>query len=207
VEKLNNFKWFEDNSVSYSSVQNELLNNKHLQGLPSEFPCIGGRNMFYPAFVSQNDFELYYKELRKPKERIEFVFTHLVKFLLAANFNGAYILIDDFERIPDFQSSRQKKDFALELRSCLFDGFYTNAKIGFYNFLLVLHAGVPRLISDAWAESGMENRAHSNLHISTLSVSKNLQRNMFLSYLGNTCRNTESTQQKQTHYFPLPRCC
>ena len=80
------------------------------------------------------------------------------------------ILVNDFERIPDFQSSRQKKDFALELRSCLFDGMYINARIGFYNFLLVLHAGVPRLISDAWSESGMENRAP----ISPLTTSKHI---------------------------------
>ena len=83
----------------------------------------------------------------------------MVHFFLAAGFNGAYILVDDFERIPDFQSARQKKDFALELRSVLFDGSNQNARFGFYNFILVLHAGVPRLISDAWAESGMENRS------------------------------------------------
>jgi hypothetical protein len=33
-----------------------------------------------------------------------------------------------------------------------------NARLGFYNFFLVLHAGVPRLIAEAWQESGMENR-------------------------------------------------
>ena len=91
------------------------------------------------------------QRLKKPKERIDFLFTHLVKFFLAGNVNGAYILVDDFEEIPDFQSSRQKKDFALEFRSCFFDGYYTNAKIGFFNILLVLHAGVPRLMSDTWA--------------------------------------------------------
>jgi len=82
-----------------------------------------------------------------------------VLFFQAAGFNGAYVLVDDFERIPDFQSARQKRDFALELRSCLFDGLFTNAKIGFYNMILVLHAGVQRLIEEAWAASGMENRA------------------------------------------------
>ena len=67
--------------------------------------------------------------------------------------------MDDFERIPDFQSERQKRDFALELRTCLFDGGYVNSRIGFYNFLLVLHAGVPRLIQKAWEQSGLEHRS------------------------------------------------
>ncbi|MEN6414241.1 MAG: hypothetical protein ABFC84_15995 [Veillonellales bacterium] len=162
VQHLNDPAWFENNSISSSSVQSEILNDVHLQDLPSDFPIFSGRNTFYPTFMTQKDFENYFRELKKPKEKIDFIFTHLVKFFLAANFNGAYVLVDDFERIPDFQSSRQKKDFALELRSCLFDGYYTNAKLGFYNLILVLHAGVPRLISDAWASSGMENRAPIN---------------------------------------------
>jgi hypothetical protein len=162
IQKLNDQDWFNKTGIPYSDVQQLLLKNKNFQDLPSDFPIYIGRNTFYPEFITQKDFEDYYKTLKKPKDRIDYVFTHLVKFFLAANFNGAYILIDDFERIPDFQSSRQKKDFALELRSCLYDGVYTNAKIGFYNFLLILHAGVPRLIKDAWAESGMENRAPIN---------------------------------------------
>ena len=40
----------------------------------------------------------------------------------------------------------------------MFDGFYKSTKLGFYNFLLVLHAGVPRLIEGAWNDSGLENR-------------------------------------------------
>lgn len=96
---------------------------------------------------------------KKGRERLDLVFSYLARFFQAAGFNGTYVLVDDFERIPDFQSARQKRDFALELRSCLFDGMYANAKVGFFNLLLVLHAGVPALISAAWAEAGMENRA------------------------------------------------
>jgi hypothetical protein len=163
VENLNNENWFEENHLSVMEIQNVILKDKNLQDLPPEFPLKIGRSSFYPHFVNQKDFEDYYKfSLKKTNERINFIFSHLVKFFLSGSFNGAYILVDDFERIPDFQSARQKKDFALELRTCLFDGYYTNAKIGFYNLLLVLHAGVPRLISDAWAESGMENRAPIN---------------------------------------------
>lgn len=40
----------------------------------------------------------------------------MVYLFLASGFNGAYIIVDDFERIPDFQSDRQKRDFALEIR-------------------------------------------------------------------------------------------
>ena len=163
VENLNEQKWFSDNNLSEREIDDLAFSNKDLQNFPPDFPFFSYRSGLFPTFVNQRNFEDYYKtSLKKAKEKIDFVFSHLVKLFIAANFNGAYVLVDDFERIPDFQSARQKRDFALELRLCLFDGFYLNSKIGFYNFFLVLHAGVPRLISDAWSESGMENRAPIN---------------------------------------------
>lgn len=159
VQLMNSREWFESNHFDLAQVNEYIFQNKHLQGFPSDFPLFRGRNSLIPPLATQEDFQRYYfEDLKKGRDRLDFVFSHLVKFLQAAGFNGAYILVDDFERIPDFQSARQKRDFALELRSCLFDGMYVNAKSGFYNLLLVLHAGVPQLISDAWGTSGMENR-------------------------------------------------
>lgn len=159
VSQLNSSTWFDEKKLRYTDIANAIYKNSFLQDLPPEFPVFQGRNTLVPAFVTQADFENHYKELKKGRPRLDFVFSYLIRLFQSAGFNGGYVLVDDFERIPSFQSSRQKKDFALELRSCLFDGLYLNSKIGFYNFFLVLHAGVPRLISEAWAESGMENRA------------------------------------------------
>lgn len=159
IANLNSEEWFQKYKIDSKDILRSMLKNDYLQSLPKDFPLFVGLNRFYRNVPTQNDFKEYYRQQSKSKDRLEFVFSHLVDFFRAANFNGAYILVDDFERIPDFQSSRQKRDFALELRSCLFDGLYTNAKIGFYNFFLVLHAGVPRLVQEAWSDSGMENRA------------------------------------------------
>ena len=160
IENLNSEDWLNKQKLDIGKISEQIYKNEYLQRLPEHFPLFKGRNNFFHSFISKQDFDEYYWTIiKRSKERIEFVFSHLVDFLLAAGFNGAYILVDDFERVPDFQSERQKRDFALELRSCIFDGFYTNARVGFYNFLLVFHAGVPRLISDAWEASGMEHRS------------------------------------------------
>lgn len=160
ADKLNDKEWLIQKGVDVNGISDIICKNKYLQDVPPDFPLLAGRNTFFAPFITQDSFAEYYKNnLRKSNEKLTFVFTELVRLFQAAHFNGAFVLVDDFERIPDFQSARQKRDFALELRSCLFDGLYLNARIGFYNFLLVLHAGVPRLISDAWAESGMDNRA------------------------------------------------
>lgn len=160
IDSLNSMAWFQEHAFDIHDLGEMILKNRYLQGLSPDFPLYEGRASLLRPIVTQASFERHYLDnLKKGGERLSFVFNDLIRLFQAASFNGAFVLVDDFERIPDFQSARQKKDFALELRSCLFDGLYLNAKIGFYNFLLVFHAGVPRLISDAWAESGMENRA------------------------------------------------
>ncbi len=160
ISKLSEIEWYKQNQIDYNDIANAILLNPFLQGLPADFPLYRERNRLFLNMTMQKDFEGYYTQMPgRGRERLDFVFSHLVQFFQSAEFNGAFILLDDFERIPEFQSARQKRDFALELRSCIFDGLYTSAKTGFYNLLMVLHAGVPRLISDAWAEAGMENRA------------------------------------------------
>lgn len=159
INNLNTKEWFDQNHIDLVKLSSHIFQNKYVQNLPPDFPLFKGRNSLLSAFVLQSDLETHYSGLKTGKPRLDFVFSHLIRVFQAAGFNGAYVLVDDFERIPDFQSARQKRDFALELRSCLFDGLYFNARLGFYDFILVLHAGVPRLIEDAWAQSGMENRA------------------------------------------------
>ena len=170
VKSLTTEDWYNTKNIPIADVIEKVLMNKFLQELPPHFPLYQISTMFSNEIISQKHFITYFNELKKGKERLEFIFTHLIRLFLAAGFNGAYLLIDDFERIPDFQSTRQKKDFALELRSCLYDGMYLNSKIGFYNIFLVFHAGVSRLIGEAWTESGMENR----VPISPATASKHI---------------------------------
>lgn len=160
IKELNSEDWFRDNGVDSVAVANKILENEFLQALPEAFPlCVATRTLFN-TFTTQQSFAAYYaQEIKKPKDKLDFAFSHLVSVFLAAGFNGSYVLIDNFEHIPIYQSAKQKLDFAFELRSTLFDGNYLGSRLGFYNFLLVFHAGVPRLISEAWSASGMENRS------------------------------------------------
>ena len=157
-EKLCSDKWYANNKIDFRQVSQHIASNEYLKSVPREFPIYSMGPLLLQV-STQKDFLEYYQSLKRGKPKFEFVFSHLVNLFLAAGFNGAYIFVDDFERIPDFQSERQKRDFALELRTCLFDGLYTNSRTGFYNFILVLHAGVPRLIQAAWDQSGLEQRS------------------------------------------------
>jgi hypothetical protein len=160
INKLNSSDFFGDKKIDISKITNHIYKKKGFEKISSNFPLTRDRNNFFGSSVTtQRDFSTFYYELKKGKERMNFVFNDLVLFLKASGFNGSYLIIDDFERIPDFQSEKLKQEFALEIRTNFFDGILENAKIGFFNLILVLHAGVPRLIEKAWAVSGMNRRS------------------------------------------------
>lgn len=163
IEKLNSSAWYKSNGIDLEAIHKHISQNKDYQLISEGTPF---RKRYWSSFLEENhrimindDVRKYYGTIKKEKEKIDFIFNDLVHFFVASGFNGAYIIIDDFERIPDFQSDRQKRDFAMELRTNFFDGSSTNARIGFFNLIIMLHAGVPRLIEKAWADSGMDQRS------------------------------------------------
>jgi hypothetical protein len=162
IEKLNSQEWFKGKQIIIADLSNLYFDkNVNLNKLSNDFPLNRDKKGYYNFRVTtQDDIRMYYYEtLKKGKDRIDFFFSELIFLFKASGFNGAYLIIDDFERIPDFQSDRSKRDFALELRTNFFDGISENAKIGFYNLILILHAGVPRLLEKAWSDTGMERRS------------------------------------------------
>ena len=160
LEKLNNVNWYREKDVSIHQVTTKIMGNEYWNSVKREFPLRLDKNRFqYTGIIQQDDFVKHYQALRKPEDKYQFIFNDLVAMFLSAGFNGSYVIIDDFERIPYHQSEKQKREFALDMRTYLYDGVSLNSRLGFYNFLLILHAGVPRLIEKAWGDSGMEQRA------------------------------------------------
>jgi hypothetical protein len=161
IDKLNSASWFKDKEIDIPALASKIFSKTEFSKISRDFPLVKDKNKFYGYnIVTQEDFKKHYFEvLKNGKERSNFVFNDLVLFFIASGFNGSYIILDDFERIPDFQSEKQRQEFALEIRTNFFDGVSENAKVGFYNLILVLHAGVPRLVEKAWAVSGMQRRS------------------------------------------------
>lgn len=173
VTKLNSSEFFGNKDIAISDLTKKFYEKKEFSKISSDFILNKDKNNFYGTNVTtQNDFIKYFQDLKKGRQRIDFIFNDLVLFFKASGFNGSFVIIDDFERIPDFQSEKLKQEFALEIRTNFFDGILENAKIGFYNLILVLHAGVPRLIEKAWSVSGMERRSPM------LSENENLSRHI-----------------------------
>ena len=158
IASLNSEESLRERGIESRKLMDVIWKNEFLQKIPDVFPLLSSRHGFLDSFISEESFLAAYQNSKKGREKFDFVFSHLVQMFMASGFNGAYIFVDDFERVPDFQSGRQRRDFATELRSVLLDGSYENARYGFFNMFLVLHAGVPALISEAWSSSGLDQR-------------------------------------------------
>lgn len=158
IASLNSEEWLREQKIESRKLMDVIWKNEFLQKVPDDFPLFSSRHGLFDSFISKESFLVAYQNLKKGREKLDFVFSHLVQMFMASGFNGAYIFVDDFERVPDFQSARQRRDFSAELRSVLLDGPYENARYGFFNMFLVLHAGVPALISEAWSSSGLDQR-------------------------------------------------
>lgn len=162
VEKLNDSNWLSEEiktnyKIKKSDLANQIIKNNFISILPNEFPIYLDKSIV-KDFINSDNFIQYFNSIKNEYEKYQFIFTDLVNFFLAAGFNGSYIFVDDFEKVTNFQSASQRKEFVMQLRSILYDGNFLNAKIGFYNFIFALHAGVPLLLQEAWEVSGLEHR-------------------------------------------------
>jgi len=111
IENLNTKEWFEERHFDLAKISNNIFENKYFQNLPPDFPLFKGRNSLLGVFIRQSDIEIHYNNLKTGKPSLDFVFSQLIRVFQAAGFNGAYVLVDDFERIPDFQNPVSAEHF------------------------------------------------------------------------------------------------
>src|SRR5690606_5914809 len=134
VNLFNNKDWLNKNTNIYTNeLTREILKVEWLSSVSGDFPLTQNLKSTN-HLVTNSDFIDHYKSIRKEHYKMNIIFNDIVKLILSVSFNESYILIDDFENIPQLQSSNQKKEFATQLRTILFDGGYLNAKTGFFNF-------------------------------------------------------------------------
>ena len=93
------------------------------------------------------------------KEVNNILFDNLVRIFVLADFNGAYILIDEFEKIAEFQKPNERIEFAHELRQKILESSQESGLGDFFMYILTMHPGTQRLILEAWERSGINARS------------------------------------------------
>lgn len=95
----------------------------------------------------------------KKRDLNKFLFDQLVRIFLYAGYNGCYVLLDEFEKIVDYQKPSERIEFAYDVRQNLLEGNYQGALKGFFILILTMHPGTQRLILEAWEKAGINARS------------------------------------------------
>jgi len=112
--------------------------------------------------ASKNILQKFIEEKQEPwkkKELNRFLFDELARFFILCGFNGCYILLDEFEKIADFQKPAERIEFAYELRQCVLESNLQSGITGFFIFIITMHPGTQRLILESWEKSGINARS------------------------------------------------
>ncbi|QQT27635.1 hypothetical protein [Sphingobacterium spiritivorum] len=84
------------------------------------------------------------------------LFDDIVTILKASGFTKGIILCDELEKIIVPLSAQERRAFCEELRYWFLDGTNENAKVSFFNILLVIHPYLQEILNPYWSSSGLE---------------------------------------------------
>ena len=87
------------------------------------------------------------------------LFNDIVLYLLAADFEGGYLFIDDIENLVDQMPRRSRVEFAKEFALCTVRPAYANASHNFFSCVLTTHLQASVGLSAAWGEAGLASIA------------------------------------------------
>jgi len=157
-EKLLDDKWLVENKVNVANLRSkmdELLTTAGISYELIRFILISP----YKTSDSIVNYACNRPDSWKKKNISNFLFDELVRFFIMMNYNGAYILLDEFEKIVDIQKVLEKDELASEIRQFFLEGNQQGPILGFFMLIMAMHPGVPRLIIESWEKSGLNARA------------------------------------------------
>ena len=127
---------------------NELVN----AGIADDTPNLFGGS--YPSFKTlleddKNDF--FWK-----KQGLDFLFNKVEKLLKAALFTNCIILLDEAEKMIQYQNFNERRALCDNLRYYFIDGSCSNAMDGFFKIVLTIHPNSQELLMPHWAAAGLD---------------------------------------------------
>lgn len=155
---LNN-SWLMEKNINFPIFNSKLRQKLIDVGISMELATLFANKS---SEASKSILEKYIFEKQEPwkkKELNRFLFDELCRFFIMSDFNGCYILLDEFEKIADFQKPVERIEFAYELRQNILESSLQSGITGFFIFIITMHPGTQRLILESWEKSGINARS------------------------------------------------
>lgn len=90
------------------------------------------------------------------KEGLNYLFVKIERLLKEAMFTNFIILLDEAEKIIQYQNFNERRAFCDNLRTYFIDGNNSNAIDGFFKIVLTIHPNSQELLMPHWAAAGLD---------------------------------------------------
>lgn len=144
--------WLTKHNVDVPGVNKYVLGELANAGLTDDVTNMFGAS--YQSFcklLSEDRNEYFWK-----KDGLAFLFDKIEKLLKAAMFTNCIILLDEAEKMIQYQSSNERRALCDNLRYFFIDGACSNAIDGFFKIVMTIHPNSQELLMPHWAASGLD---------------------------------------------------
>ncbi len=147
-----NDTWLHDKGVDVFEVNSFVCKELVKAGLiDDEASLFSGDYSRFMDALKDNPSEFFWK-----KEGLVFLFGKVEKLLKAALFTNCIILLDEAEKMIQYQNFNERRAFCENLRTYFVDGNNSNAIDGFFKILLTIHPNSQELLMPHWAAAGLD---------------------------------------------------
>ena len=144
--------WLKARGVDVIALNAFVLNELKQVGLTDETTTLfGGNYHSFKATLDDNKNEYFWK-----KQGLPFLFNNVEKLLKAAMFTNCIILLDEAEKMIQYQNFNERRAFCENLRYYFIDGSCMNALDGFFKIVLTIHPNSQELLMPHWAAAGLD---------------------------------------------------
>lgn len=145
--------WLIEQGADLTQINNYIVEKLHgigfLEGSPS-----------YRFAFSYKDFlsaiSCLHSEMEWSKKGLQLIFNKLVLLFKEAAFSNCIILLDEVEKIVQYQNFSERRAFCDDLRFYFIDGNTENSAEGFFKILITIHPNSQELLMPHWMAAGLE---------------------------------------------------
>lgn len=151
-DTIANDSWLKERGVDVQGVNSFVMDKLVEAGISDNVSSLfGGSYQSYKLLLEDNKNEYFWK-----KTGLQYLFGNIEKLLKAALFTNCIILLDEAEKMIQYQSSNERRALCDDLRYYFIDGSCSNAIDGFFKIVLTIHPNSQELLMPHWAAAGLD---------------------------------------------------
>lgn len=151
-DTIANDSWLKERGVDVQGVNSFVMDKLVEAGVSDNVSSLfGGSYQSYKLSLEDNKNEYFWK-----KTGLQYLFGNIEKLLKAALFTNCIILLDEAEKMIQYQSSNERRALCDDLRYYFIDGSCSNAIDGFFKIVLTIHPNSQELLMPHWAAAGLD---------------------------------------------------